>query len=295
MHMGKHKPMIDIGEFDRVQELMGRPRRPRPVHRDFAFTGMMHCGACGLAVTAEHKRNRYGRQYVYYHCTRRKRGSYCRERCIALPVLEDTILTFLESLKVACWSREWLEVNFGDRDAAVGDERDAQRAAVGDSLRRLDQEISVLTGLRIRSLIDDSEFAAQRLELSGRRLALEQGRDSLRDPAEWIEPLAMFFSFCNKAVDCFRRGNDDQKRLILETVGSNLMLADGQLRIEARKPFVRWGSAPSDSELCTVAHDARTFLEANDIGFTDIITNIRKIAGARTEQLKHISGSDEKG
>jgi DNA invertase Pin-like site-specific DNA recombinase len=277
MHMGKHKPMIEIAEFDRVQELMGRPSRPRPVQRDFAFTGMMRCGTCGLAVTAEHKKNRYGRQYVYYHCTHRKRGSYCRERCIALQALEETILGFLESLRVARWSREWLEVHFGDRDASVGAERDAQRTAVGDSLKRLDQEMSVLTGLRIRSLIDDAEFAKQRQELSGRRLALEQSREALQDPADWIEPLALFISFCNKAVECFRSGDADQKRLILETVGSNLLLADGKLSIEARKPFVQWGSTPSDSELCTVALDARTFLQEDDGAFSSIVANIKRI------------------
>lgn len=283
MHMGKHKSMISIAEFDRVQELLGRPHRPRPVQRDFAFTGMMRCGTCGLAVTAEHKKNRYGRQYVYYHCTHRKRDSYCRERSIALPELENTILGFLESLRVARWSREWLEAHFGDRDASVGAERDAKRAAIEDSLTRLDQEMSVLTGLRIRSLIDDAEFAKQRQELSGRRLALEQSRDALRNPADWIEPLSFFISFCNRAVDCFRSGDADQKRLILETVGSNLVLADGKLNIEARKPFVQWGSTPSDSELCTVAHDVRTFLRDDHMAFANIVANIRGVLSSGEE------------
>ncbi len=142
---------------------------------------------------------------------------------------------------------------------------------------RLDQEISVPTGSRIRDLIDDGEFAKQRLELTRRRLALQQSLAALRDPVEWIEPLEMFVSFCNKAAECFRAGDSAIKRLILETVGSNLTLKDGILSIEARKPFVQWGSTPSDSELCTVAHDARTFLEEDDVAFANIVASIRKV------------------
>lgn len=50
---GKHPAMITLEEFDRVQTLLGRKGRPRPKTHSFTYTGMIHCGACGLAVTAE--------------------------------------------------------------------------------------------------------------------------------------------------------------------------------------------------------------------------------------------------
>lgn len=277
MRAGKHKPMIDLADFAKVQELFGRPHRPRPLRRDFAFTGMIRCGACGLAVTAEEKMNRYGYRYTYYHCTRRKREAYCREKCIALATLEQEIVGFLGSLRIAGWSRSWLEANFPNRDVQIGAERDAKRTSLDASIKRLDQELGILTGLRLRDLIDDGEFTAQRGDLTARRLTLGQSRESLQDPTEWIEPLEMFVSFCNRAVDCFLRGDLIQKRLILETVGSNLYLKDGNLSIEARKPFVQWGPKPSNSQLCTTTTDVRTFLENDDAGFAKIIENIRLI------------------
>ena len=87
----------------------------------------------------------------------------------------------------------------------------------------------------------------------------------------------MFVSFSNKAVECFLRGDLIQKRLILETVGSNLSLSERMLSIVARKPFVQWDTNPSHSELCTTTHDVRTFLENEDEGFAQIISNIKKI------------------
>jgi hypothetical protein len=52
--------MITLDEFDRVQHLLGRPGRPRPKKQEFAFTGMIRCGECGLSITAENQINRHG-------------------------------------------------------------------------------------------------------------------------------------------------------------------------------------------------------------------------------------------
>jgi hypothetical protein len=45
--------MATIDEFERVQQLLGRPARPRAKTREFAYTGMIRCGECGFTVTAE--------------------------------------------------------------------------------------------------------------------------------------------------------------------------------------------------------------------------------------------------
>jgi site-specific DNA recombinase len=280
---GNHEPMITLDELDQIASLLGRPGRPRPVLRSFAFTGLMRCGACGLAVTAEEKKNRYGRQYTYYHCTRRKRDGYCRERCISLGQLEQQVVSFLEVLRIADMTRGWLISAFPARDPETEDERVTQQRSLDESISRLDRELANLTGLRLRDLIDDEEFSRQREELSGRRLTLVQKKESFKEEVEWIEPLELFVSFCNKAVECFLRGDHAQKRLILETVGSNLVLKDRIVSIVARKPFVQRPGNASVLELCSTVKDARTFLESRDEGFAQIISNIRQIL-ARDER-----------
>jgi site-specific DNA recombinase len=81
---GKHEPVLSIDDFQLVRRLLERPNRPRPKHYAFAFSGMIRCGACGLGITAEHKFNRYGRHYVYYHCSRRRLDQKCFEPSIEL-------------------------------------------------------------------------------------------------------------------------------------------------------------------------------------------------------------------
>jgi site-specific DNA recombinase len=53
--------------WERVQAVMdGRyARGAKKGRRDFAFSGLIACHACGCAVVGEIKKERY----VYYHCT----------------------------------------------------------------------------------------------------------------------------------------------------------------------------------------------------------------------------------
>jgi DNA invertase Pin-like site-specific DNA recombinase len=67
---GKHPPMVTFDEFDKVQAILGRPRLARPQVRTFAFTGLMRCGGCGCAITAEEHVKPSGLRFVYYQSNR---------------------------------------------------------------------------------------------------------------------------------------------------------------------------------------------------------------------------------
>jgi site-specific DNA recombinase len=67
-YAGKHQPLISKDLFDRTQEIFERSNRPKKTKRDFPFNGLLTCGLCGCAITAEIKKG----QYVYYHCTGHK-------------------------------------------------------------------------------------------------------------------------------------------------------------------------------------------------------------------------------
>lgn len=45
---GPHRSLLTMGEYKRAKTILGRPEKPRPHHRQFAFTGLIRCGECGL-------------------------------------------------------------------------------------------------------------------------------------------------------------------------------------------------------------------------------------------------------
>src|ERR1051326_2919199 len=40
-YIGKHVPLVTLDEFERVQELLGRPGRPKNQKHEFALTGLV--------------------------------------------------------------------------------------------------------------------------------------------------------------------------------------------------------------------------------------------------------------
>jgi site-specific DNA recombinase len=277
MVAGRHEPMLSLEEFERVQIAFRRTDTRRPKKKSFPFTGVLRCGGCGLSITAEDKRNRFGSRYTYYHCTRSRHEHPCGERYVRKEEVEAQIVAFLSTLRIAPPVFVWLNEFLSEQPTLRSCEREKQRVSAEASVRTLDRELETLTDLRVRSLLSDIEFTNKRLELTTARLNAVQQVDLLQEEPDWIEPLRTLMSFSNKAVEYFSGGDDEQKRLILKTTASNPTLTDRILSIEARKPLIQWGSQPTKSEMCTFTHDVRTLVETSNKEFSDIVAGIRKI------------------
>jgi site-specific DNA recombinase len=88
MYTGKHTPIVSKGTYDRVQQVFASSNRPHMTKRRFAFGGLLTCGLCGCAVTAELKKQKC----VYYHCTGYK------GKCGNAAIREDRLAELLGAL-----------------------------------------------------------------------------------------------------------------------------------------------------------------------------------------------------
>jgi site-specific DNA recombinase len=259
-HPGKHQPVVTLDEFEEVQRLLGRPGRPRQQKHSFPFTGMIRCGSCGRMVTAENKVNRYGHRYIYYHCSRHALGPRCTEPSVEARELERQIVGFLNSLAVPPRTHIWILENARNQKSALEATAEAERLEIEKTLATVANQLSELTGLRLRGLLSDEEFLGEREKLQRDQLKLRARLADRRSELELIEPLETVLSFRNRAVEWFQTGNAQTKKLILEIVGSNLSLKGKILNIEATKPF-SWGSQiPTNNNQLGDVDDVRTFL-----------------------------------
>ena len=237
---GKHQTLVSIVEYDRVQEMLGRPHQPRAKTLEFAFTGLIRCGECGFAVTAEEKTQRHGHRYTYYHCTRRRLDYDCHQPCIQLPELEQQMVEFLQEITIPDAVYQFGLARL-ERAARHGQDTDAaKRHSLEQTAASLEKELDNLTKLRIRDLLTDAEYVKQRQELERQQLGIHQILETPDRPEHWFEPAKMLISCSNRAVLWFKAGNLLTKRLIIGIAGSNLVLKDKTLSIDARKPFRRW-------------------------------------------------------
>lgn len=258
---GRHQPMVSLAEFERVQTLLGRRNRARGKTHTFAYTGLVRCGSCGGSITAEHKTNRFGSQYVYYHCTHKKAGKLCNEKCVEGKQLEKQIVMFLRSIAL---DRSEIDKALATIEEARKDHgaetniRGALEQALAGCTRNMDN----LTKLRFRELISDEEFMRQRMELNREEAVLKERMAKL-ETEDWIEPSRNLFQFGKRAVFGLTHGTNAEKRLILSTVGSNLSLKAKKLCIDAAKPFLILEKRPSTPNWWTVINDIRTFFREN--------------------------------
>ena len=276
LYPGKHKPMVSMGEFDALQKWLGRPGTAKPQRYRFPFTGFFRCGVCGLMVTAEHKTNRYGSRYIYYHCTKRNIGDRCLEPSLEAKDLEEQALSFLQSITIDQDLHGWLV-----REAlcAEKDEKDKEtiRRSLEETVREIEKQETTLLDLRIRSLVEDDEFTKRREALQREKATLVERRQNVDQDRGWFEPAESLISFNKMAVNWFVAGDDETKRLILKTVASNFTLKGKKLNIKAVKPFSAVGESSEILTRCGFVDDIRTRILSRDPAMMEILANIKRI------------------
>lgn len=102
---GKHTPLISKDLFDEVQKQLHLQVRSQDRNKEFAFTRLITCGACGSGVTAQekHKTLKDGSvaKYIYYGCTR-SRNINCKEGYIEEKVLIDQLTGIIDEVDLDC-------------------------------------------------------------------------------------------------------------------------------------------------------------------------------------------------
>jgi site-specific DNA recombinase len=272
---GNHEPMVTKAEFEKVQALLGRGGTTRPEgDRVFAFTGLMRCGECESAVTAEEKlqvicdtcrlKFAYRRRddcpgcktpiaemskprflhYTYYHCTRTKKRT-CSQKSIKSGELEKQIVTYLNRIQISerfkTWAIKYLHELHRKETASRNDILRSQQQAYRDCVRQLDQLVKLKTSAHNAdgSLLSDEEYGHQRLELLNVKSELEESLQDVGHRVEqWLTLSEKTFEFACTARQKFAEGDIPTKKAIIAAIGSNLTLRDKKLRIEAKKPFL---------------------------------------------------------
>jgi len=276
-YKGAHSPLLTMEEYERVKTILGRPEKPRPHYRHFAFTGLIRCGECGLLVTAEEKTKPSGRRYTYYHCTRRRADYLCRQPSVTAEELETRIERFLGTLTLPESMARWAQVRLVAEQVDAKSSVEDRRQSIRSTLEQTERELSNLVSLRLRELIDDDRFLAERRRIEQSKLRLRQELERDDEDGAAFEPERSLISFSGRAIEWFRTGDLEAKRLIFDSVCSNPMLKDRFLKLEAKKPFLSVAKCGTFPGWCGFREDIRTLMKARDRELLRTLENIRRL------------------
>jgi site-specific DNA recombinase len=239
-YKGAHPPIITEEEFDKAQRILGRTNRPRPKKHAFRFVGMMRCGACGCAITAEEKfkrpKNGNVHHYIYYHCTKKKIPR-CTQRSIEEKTLLAQMQSFLFSIDLPQSYCDWVVKNIGQLAEEEHSDEIIHLKRLAEAIDKTTQSLKELTKMRYSQLITDEEFALERSLLNLERDRLEAATKSTRLTQAWKEEMLYVYRKLASIHDRFIQADaTEQKRILLET-SSNLTILDGKLIVKAMEPF----------------------------------------------------------
>ncbi len=265
---GKHKTMITEDEFDKMQTLLGKRGRPTKINKsDFALRGSIFCGECGCAVTAERKiqarcttckrkfsiktssscprckldvseiENPTIIDKTYYRCTK-KRGK-CSQKYVEEKDLEKQIDSVISSVSIPkdfyLWALEAIkylhrnEIYDQENITAQNRKRETELLQKLDNLvmMRANEEIS-------KEQLHNSKEAVES-ELSDVRKNIRVLHERAVD---WVGIADNYIHAAKTARDKFKNGDNDTKREILQSLGSNLTLKDKKLSISVASPLL---------------------------------------------------------
>lgn len=230
-----------------------------------------------MLITAEEKVNKYGSRYTYYHCTKRRLDVHCRQPCIRLEGLESQISHFLATLSIGEHLHEWALMQLRAGLPSQEELKAQQVQAAEKASQENSREIETLTSLRLRDLLSDEEFISRRQNLDREKLRLQQNLQSLKGSSDTLELVERFISLCHRAMDWFQAADGEQKRMIVELLGSNFVLRDKKLFIEAKKPLLQLTNITTFPELRAAIENIRTLQASRDPDFMKLLEGIRRL------------------
>lgn len=281
---GKHRPMITLREYDRIQELLRRPSSGRAKHRDLPFRGLVNC-ACNAAVTIEEKINKYGKTYIYLHCAARGRGE-CKERSIELKQMLMQAEALIARVHISEEAHAWGMKHIDRKGTTNRQALTTRLASVDEAIVAAKRETNNLVGMRLRDLMPDAEYLERRRYVDERRLRLEEERQSIKSDPDWTVHARTFLNFSNRAVELFKNADFDSKSTILRMVGSNFCLGDKRLSYVALKPFRPHEERAPCLTLRATLDDVRTLVQSKDPAFMDILAKMEDMLNSENGSAK---------
>ncbi len=233
-YRGVHEPIITKELFDRVQGALSDRGHHSTRHQKhhWAFQGLISCGHCGCALTAEIKKKRY----VYYHCTGHKGN--CRERYVREEEIARQFGVALRNIQMDNEVLEWiitaLKESHGD-EKRYHDEMIAKLQKQDQILQdRIDaMYIDKLDGKIHQDLYDrkSNEWRADQAHILRE---IENHQDANR---YYLDEGIKLLELSQKAASLYEKQEMKEKRRILNFVFSNSSWKDGRLIPTYRKPF----------------------------------------------------------
>jgi DNA invertase Pin-like site-specific DNA recombinase len=266
---GNFEPIVSLGDFEAVQKALKSKAKPRKVRKghNFPFVGLLTCGECGAAITAQYAHG-HGGTYIYYRCT--KRIGPCSQKYLQYGQMVEQLKGRLEKIAMNDEVAKYMldEVAKWEKEEKSGGKEFAQNLETKSA--ETENKLSKLVDEYLEGNIEKEIYLKKKDELVKTKTDLNKKRSDFgRKGNNWIEPMREWIKEANRignaallndfiAIKSFVKRNGTNRRLLGRKVGWDWnekfrILADFKEKIEIQT---------SNSPLC-----GREKFEKNSLSF----------------------------
>ena len=228
IYEGTHEPIISKKLFDNVQAVLAERGRPRKANHSEPkiYCGLLRCYSCGLMITAEkrikHQKNGNRHEYIYYHCTKKRKGMKCLESAVREEALNKSLTELLQEYALPdAWKADLIA-------RLEQDEQNEQSSAhtflavTQTRVASLQSKLQRLLDSYLDQDIDRNTYLDKKAELMSEKKSLEEQSSAA---TTWVEPMRRWLDEANSICNLSLESDKNEKKVLAkEILGSNLFL-----------------------------------------------------------------------
>lgn len=232
LYKGKHQPLITKELFELVQQAFRAHNKPKVTKRQFAFAGLLVCGKCGCAITAEIHKGKY----IYYHCTGFKGkcgNAYIREEELADKLGKLVKNVYVDDRTLSDTKQALLDSHRDEKEY-----HEKQLLILNTQYTKLQNRIHQIYIDKLDSKITDEFYREKVDEWRNEQEEIQSTIAKHKNAdANYLAQGVHILELCNKAYGLYLRNNPPEKARLLHYLLSNCTLVDGTPYPTYRKPF----------------------------------------------------------
>ena len=232
VYEGNHKPAISKKLFDKCQEVMkGKAHHTNQGVKFFAFRGLFKCEECNCSITAETQKG-----HNYYRCTKKKIP--CSQKYVREESLNEQISNILQKVSLP---DSWTKIMIAELDKEK-DKTERTDFSFVENLRGLIKEckdkLDKLLDLQLSGAVSTEEYSEKKEKILNQKIEISEKLKAFQQKGySWLEPAKNFILRANEAKKVALGADLTEKAQFLKKVGSNLVLADQNVKYFPRSAW----------------------------------------------------------
>src|SRR3989338_7864614 len=205
--------------------------KTRKAENTFSFRGLLTCGECKCAITAETQKG-----HNYYRCT--KKREMCSQKYVREELLTEQVKSFLQKVSLPSLDTEKVLRELDKDEQKAREDSKVLVENLRSELVDIETKLDKLLSAYLDEVITSEEYATQKQKMIDHRVELKEKIREIEDKGvSWLEPARAWVKSLNQAEKLLSSGDKSEMTAFLKQIGSNHILIDKSFSFSPKNPF----------------------------------------------------------